>query len=1013
MRRSLVFAEGSSDKFWTIALDGTSHTVTFGRAGTAGQTKTKDFASVAQARTAFHKLVAAKIAKGYTPASDDADEGAAQAAPALRLVRDPAPVPVPAPAAPPAPVPGRPAIDLSEAEWAAAAWRKIELPLDGPAPFDRTACFKRLAKIKTSTYGYIWEIRNRGPKAPISRAEAHFWLRAAGVGQVKLAHPPWETRLRPDAVARMLATEPFDGDMHFDDVAVHAARSKLAGPDLALVVSSLVPPAELTASLLRTLGTAPDPEHSEHGMWRRMAEGAARYIVPRLTDADAELIRAELRRHLARTDPQDGVDLAMRYAGAFGLDDELLALLRTVPDGRYAEDDSMHAGSAREVIFGLNDPAAVDIELRRLVGGLGLSAGDVATWLAHTGTSGLDLVRDAVLATRDNDDAEELAVELARVRAPEAAPFMLELILAGKAPKIARAWLAEHQAAVVVGLAPVAGRPGKLGEAATEQLRRLVRGGHAAEVAALLGHVDEDVATRVRALVLETDEALRPTVDLDAAPGWLRTALPAGRARPPAWLDTGVLPRLPIGDAVAGPDVTAAIVGSLVRSVLDARYPVVTALKEHVDQAALDQFAWTLFEEWLAAGAPSKDRWAMHGLGLLGGDAVVMRLTPLVRTWPGESQHARAVIGLECLRAIGTDTALMQINGIAEKLRYQALKAKARQMLEQIARDRGLTRAELEDRIVPDCGLDDRGRREFDFGPRRFTFALGPDLKPLVRDEAGKLRTDLPKPGARDDAALAEPAVAEWKLIRKQVRDVARIQAGRLEQAMVAGRRWSPDEHRRLLVGHPLMIHLVRSLIWGAWDDGRLVATFRVTDEQDLADAQDGPVTLDPAWRVGIVHPLSLDADVAAAWGEILSDYELIPPFPQLGRPVHGLEPDEVEATALTRFNEVTVPASSLVSTLERLGWTRGFPEDAGVFYDHSKHFPAAGVTAVVTYPGVPMGMIVDWEDQRIEHCVVVPDDRARSGYWHRPEGIPLGRVDPIVISEVLADLHVIAGKAR
>src|SRR5206468_4848230 len=135
---------------------------------------------------------------------------------------------------------------------------------------------------------------------------------------------------------------------------------------------------------------------------------------------------------------------------------------------------------------------------------------------------------------------------------------------------------------------------------------------------------------------------------------------------------------------------------------------------------------------------------------------------------PGESQHPRAVVGLECLRAIGSDAALMQLNGVAQKVSFKGLKAKATEMMEAIAKDRGLSRAELEDRIVPDCDLDDRGRRIFDFGPRQFRSALGPEMKPMVRDEAGKLRDDLPKPAAKDDPARAAAGVEEWKPLTKQ-----------------------------------------------------------------------------------------------------------------------------------------------------------------------------------------------------------------------------------------------------
>jgi uncharacterized protein (TIGR02996 family) len=63
--RTFEYRDGKSDKFWNIDLRGDRFTVTFGRAGTAGQTQTKQFADADKARAAHDKLVAEKVAKGY------------------------------------------------------------------------------------------------------------------------------------------------------------------------------------------------------------------------------------------------------------------------------------------------------------------------------------------------------------------------------------------------------------------------------------------------------------------------------------------------------------------------------------------------------------------------------------------------------------------------------------------------------------------------------------------------------------------------------------------------------------------------------------------------------------------------------------------------------------------------------------------------------------------------------------------------------------------------------------
>jgi len=70
------FSEGSSNKFWEIALSGKSFTTTYGKIGTAGQTTVKSFSNDAEAKKQYDKLIAEKVKKGYQP-SNGAGRGAA------------------------------------------------------------------------------------------------------------------------------------------------------------------------------------------------------------------------------------------------------------------------------------------------------------------------------------------------------------------------------------------------------------------------------------------------------------------------------------------------------------------------------------------------------------------------------------------------------------------------------------------------------------------------------------------------------------------------------------------------------------------------------------------------------------------------------------------------------------------------------------------------------------------------------------------------------------------------
>jgi len=64
-RRRFEYTRDTSNKFWEVWQEGTSHRVRFGRIGTDGQERGKVHPSERACRQAILRLVASKLAKGY------------------------------------------------------------------------------------------------------------------------------------------------------------------------------------------------------------------------------------------------------------------------------------------------------------------------------------------------------------------------------------------------------------------------------------------------------------------------------------------------------------------------------------------------------------------------------------------------------------------------------------------------------------------------------------------------------------------------------------------------------------------------------------------------------------------------------------------------------------------------------------------------------------------------------------------------------------------------------------
>ena len=78
--RRFEFSDSTSNKFWEVDVKGKTLNVTFGKIGTKGQSKPKDFATPEKAKAEMEKLIKEKTSKGYVEVGGKAVKGIKPAA---------------------------------------------------------------------------------------------------------------------------------------------------------------------------------------------------------------------------------------------------------------------------------------------------------------------------------------------------------------------------------------------------------------------------------------------------------------------------------------------------------------------------------------------------------------------------------------------------------------------------------------------------------------------------------------------------------------------------------------------------------------------------------------------------------------------------------------------------------------------------------------------------------------------------------------------------------------------
>lgn len=903
-------------------------------------------------------------------------------------------------------------VRLQDEDWARVTWRAVD-PQRVWRPFDFELFVRHALSGAWSTrMGWERETAANAIPAELSQEEAWLWLHC-----INVAHAPHALQ-QPglDVQLRSAYEKGMPNHEEVRTIVAHLAmRHEFFGYDMVQILAPYLKSAEIAAVIIRKAGCAPgDTPRHDGSPWPVL--GFADTVAPYLLEPERAPLRTRLERAWDAEPPETPrARLLLALLATLGGGERLAAYVDRLPDGAWARPPAnplwqQWRSGYLDMLAGLPTEAAFVGAARRL-GCLPRGPSDIRLWLAATEWRQLDAVRDAIIAAKHEHEAAMMVRLMGLAEAPETARAMLEVQLASRAPETAADWLDAHPQHTSAGLVPVAMGQGRLALAARAQLHKLQAQGHRPALAAATQMLAPGDAARLQREILS-----------DASPGHIRPAeLPAPlrlafagvrAGRGYDWVRPDTLPPI----SVQGRRLNAPQVGLILTALHDTPLGVgsgpaaqlLTVVKAQAQPASLDAFACQLFERWCEERDQSgADEWCMAAAGHLGGDGCVWKLTPLLHAWSDRRTAAQAMFGLACIGAIASPTALLALEGVARRHRVSTVKQYAIGILRRIAESRDLNREQLIDLSVPDCGLSAPGGRVLDYGKRQLQVVLGPQLTPLLRDASGKLRARPPACDRGDDRDCAKAALLEWQVLKKTLAETREMHVTRLEDAMINGRRWQPAELASM-VSNPVMAGLLRSVVLAVYgDDGRLVGTFRVTEDQTLADHDDRERPLPEDGVIGVAHPAHLDDARRAAWGQLLGEYEIIPLFPQLARPVHRPDSEDLAGNEITRHRGVNVPDHLLRALLAKARFVHDTPPEALGFLLHTRHFPGARVTAVIRHVPVSAG---PWhrELQRIDAvyflpghwCAVLPSEEDAR---HR---LPIKAVDPGVLSEVLCLIH-------
>ncbi|MFF2089432.1 DUF4132 domain-containing protein [Paenibacillus sp. NPDC058174] len=425
------------------------------------------------------------------------------------------------------------------------------------------------------------------------------------------------------------------------------------------------------------------------------------------------------------------------------------------------------------------------------------------------------------------------------------------------------------------------------------------------------------------------------------------------------WIELETLPRMRLraSNELVDETVTYAILNAYaVQEEINRNWKAqeLAALLKAEDLSVL---ANEVLQRWLGQGAPANRKWVMAFAAAFGDERVVLALQARILAWPLESRSAIACEAVKSLMLSPLESALLFIDQISRKFKFNQVKQAAVAAFGQAARIAGISTEELADRVVPHLGFDANGCLTVDYGPRQFTLQLMLNHEIRITDRSGKIYKTLPAPAAADDVDLAAAALMEAKQLKKQLKSVVESVKIRLEQSFATRRRWTYVAWHKLFVDNPVMHVFASGLVWGVYRDEVLAATFRVAEDGSFSSEDEDKVVLSEGDFIALIHPLELEEGSRKRWIQQLADYEVTQPLLQLTRNTFTVLNEEENVLNIMRFAGVTINGLSLLGGLTKFGWSKGSILDGGSYIDFYKEHESMGIGVQLAISDLSVGM--------------------------------------------------------
>lgn len=200
------------------------------------------------------------------------------------------------------------------------------------------------------------------------------------------------------------------------------------------------------------------------------------------------------------------------------------------------------------------------------------------------------------------------------------------------------------------------------------------------------------------------------------------------------------------------------------------------------------------------------------------------------------------------------------------------------------------------DLTIPIYGFDKNGILNFEYKNRMFKLIIDSEFKIKTEDDK-YIYNKLPKPSSSDEEHLISSKINK---IIKEIPIEITSQINKFKYHLFCRKAFDLSKIQFLLNNY-IMKQLMSKLIWGYYENDKLIKSFAINEFNLFIDYNNIIVNFEENYKIKLIHPVELTDEELIKWNDFLINKSINQPFKQLNKLTFDISENEKNISSINK----------------------------------------------------------------------------------------------------------------